>query len=258
VSDQQLYVASLAPLYDAFKAGDDLPRLVDLLLDPINRYGTGGTQLLDVGCGTAASCIAFAGRGYQVTGVDASPEMLAQARSKSELGDVRLVLADMRELPPELVGFDVVNWTGDVVNHLLTAEDVRAATGASARALRPGGVLVFDANSLTAFNRAFTEQHVQEQDDALFAWLGETSEPTCDGPASARIIAFQRQPGGDWKRTEGRVEERHHSTVTIQTALRAAGLEHLATYGLRPGALVTPADEQQHGKVVYFARRPIV
>lgn len=255
MSDQSFYVASLAPLYDAFKASDDLPRWVDLLLDPISRYGTGGTQLLDVGCGTASSCVAFADRGYTVTGVDASPQMLDRARAKSETAHVNLVLADMRQLPPELVGFDVVNWMGDVVNHLLTVDDVRAAIASSAQALRPGGLLIFDANSLATFNGAFTEHHVQEQEDAVFIWLGATKGTPCEGLASARIVAFQRRQGGDWTRTEGRVEERHHSATTIQRALKAAGLEHLVTYGLHAANLVTPADEQRHGKVIYVARR---
>ena len=39
-------------------------------------------SLLDLACGTGTMTELFAGRGYTVTGVDYSPEMLAQAQQK--------------------------------------------------------------------------------------------------------------------------------------------------------------------------------
>lgn len=53
------------------------------VVDACARYGglKPGAGVVDVGCGTGISARLFAARGYRVTGVDPSPEMLAEARA---------------------------------------------------------------------------------------------------------------------------------------------------------------------------------
>lgn len=88
---------AFAPFYDAFTAGSDYEAWTSHVLDLAHAYGLVGTRLLDVACGTGKSFIPFPGRGFEVTGCDLSPAMLAEAARK--LPDVVLVEADMRELP---------------------------------------------------------------------------------------------------------------------------------------------------------------
>lgn len=143
---------------------------------------------------------------------------------------------------------------GDVANHLLTEEDLCAALRASAAALAPSGLLLFDANTITVYRTVFASHEVIEREDTVFAWIGDTPEPTPDGPATARIIAFQRD-GAVWRRSEATVNERHYSPDVIRRLLEEAGLQVLATYGLHHGQFVTPAEELTHAKVVYVARK---
>src|ERR1700745_99788 len=75
--------------------GETWTTLVRLLDDP---PGT----LLDVGCGTGAYAAGLAARGWNVTGVDASEDMLRRARSKG----MDAVLADAAALPFEDASFD--------------------------------------------------------------------------------------------------------------------------------------------------------
>ena len=49
-----------------------------------------GMRLLDVGCGTGRHSIEFARRGYRVTGVDLSEDMLARAKQKAQLAEVQV------------------------------------------------------------------------------------------------------------------------------------------------------------------------
>ena len=42
------------------------------------RHGFAGKRLLDLACGTGNSFVPFMGRGFRVTGCDASPAMLAR------------------------------------------------------------------------------------------------------------------------------------------------------------------------------------
>jgi len=61
-----------------------------------------GSPILELACGTGRALLPLARQGYQVTGVDISPNMLAIARRKIEtdgLADkVTLVKQDMRRL----------------------------------------------------------------------------------------------------------------------------------------------------------------
>ena len=70
------------------------------------RHG-GGTRALDFGCGTGRSSRFLKERGYRVTGVDISPQMIEQAQALDPTGDYRLV----RDAAYEELGagtFDVV------------------------------------------------------------------------------------------------------------------------------------------------------
>ena len=63
---------------------------------------TGGTRLVDVGCGTGRALPALAaavGPGGRVLGFDVTPAMLEAARDAGRNGCAGLVLADARRLP---------------------------------------------------------------------------------------------------------------------------------------------------------------
>ncbi|SRR5579875_1297896 len=51
-----------------------------------------GDPLLDVACGTGRMAIPLAQQGYQVTGVDITPEMIERARQKAEQAGVSIEL----------------------------------------------------------------------------------------------------------------------------------------------------------------------
>jgi ubiquinone/menaquinone biosynthesis C-methylase UbiE len=107
-----------------------------------------GQRVLDIGCGTGTQALAareLVGDRGQVCGIDASPEMVARARSKAEAmglyGDFREAAA--QALPFVDASFDVIIST--TVIHCLP-EDVRALCFAEmARVLKPDGkVLLVD------------------------------------------------------------------------------------------------------------------
>jgi 2-polyprenyl-3-methyl-5-hydroxy-6-metoxy-1,4-benzoquinol methylase len=78
---------------------EETHRQIDILLQDL-AIGP-GESLLDLGCGQGRYSLAFAQRGLAVTGVDASPVLLAEARRlASEVGvSVNWVLGDMRNVP---------------------------------------------------------------------------------------------------------------------------------------------------------------
>lgn len=101
---------------------------------------TGGSAVLDAGCGTGRVAIELAARGFAVVGLDADPAMLAAARSKAP--DLHWIEADLLDTGAHLSeAFDLVALPGNVMIFLDrgTEPDV---VGQLAARLRPGGLLV--------------------------------------------------------------------------------------------------------------------
>jgi len=128
--------APLGPTYDRVGAvlsfGQD-PRWRRFLVDRLPRDGG---QVLDVATGTGLVARALPARGFRVTGLDQSPEMLACARER--FGDrVELVEGSADELPFDDASFDHLTFT-----YLLRYVDDPAATLAElVRVVRPGGTI---------------------------------------------------------------------------------------------------------------------
>ena len=128
--------APLGPSYDRVGA------VLSLGQDPlwrrflVSRLPQDGGHVLDVATGTGLVARELVRRGYRVTGLDQSPEMLARARSR--FGDgVELVEASADALPFEDASFDHLTFT-----YLLRYVDDPASTLAElARVVRPGGTV---------------------------------------------------------------------------------------------------------------------
>jgi len=128
--------AALAPVYERRwrRYLDETAARAVAALDP-----RPGECVLDAGCGTGMLLrrLAEAAPGIRLIGVDASPEMLAEARREAPDGTT-LQQADVRHLPFADASFDAVV-IGSVLHYLPDAE---AALAEAARVLRPGGRLV--------------------------------------------------------------------------------------------------------------------
>jgi ubiquinone/menaquinone biosynthesis C-methylase UbiE len=107
-----------------------------------------GEAVLDVGCGTGTLAIAAkreVGAAGKVSGIDASPEMLARAAMKARRAgiDVAFTEAPAQALPFPDASFDVV-LTSVMLHHLPRPARAQCASEMR-RVLKPGGrVLVVD------------------------------------------------------------------------------------------------------------------
>lgn len=108
-----------------------------LWLDVLKAAGAGpGVRLLDAGCGAGGAGVEAARLGCDVTGVDASVELLAIARRR--LPDARFQEGDLEQLPFPDAFFDAAV----AINTLFFAHDMDRAAREVARVVRPGGRLV--------------------------------------------------------------------------------------------------------------------
>jgi ubiquinone/menaquinone biosynthesis C-methylase UbiE len=101
-----------------------------------------GMDVLDVGCGTGLQLVGYQQARCQVSGIDASPAMLAVARRR--LGDnAALQLGDATRLPYRDQAFDLV--LASTVLHEMSPAARAATLDQMRRVLRPGGrVLLTD------------------------------------------------------------------------------------------------------------------
>jgi SAM-dependent methyltransferase len=244
---------AFAGAYDAFTAHHRYDEWTALIERLARGAGLSGRRLLDAGCGTGKSFLPFLERGYEVTACDASPEMLARAREKAD-GRARLCEADLRRLP--VFGeFDLVCCLDDVVNYLHSDAELAAAAAGLRRNLAPGGVLVFDANTLLAYRSFFASLSVVISPDRVLIWRGATDPGfAVGGLARAAFEALERGSDGAWTARLHAHAQRHHPERAIRAALRAAGFAHVRAYGMQPDGTVAPAvSEERDSKALYVA-----
>lgn len=92
-----------APVYDLFTM--PLSRVRDRVVDLADAEK--GSKILDVCCGTGGQAFAFGRRGYSVTGIDLSEDMLEIAERRNRYRNVRFMLADAINIPFRDNYFDV-------------------------------------------------------------------------------------------------------------------------------------------------------
>jgi ubiquinone/menaquinone biosynthesis C-methylase UbiE len=126
-----------------------------LALDPWIRVKE-GDRVLDVGCGVGRWSRLLAARGARVLGVDLSPTMIAQARSRAAregvAGRCRFAVEDLSRLDLE-ERFDLVLGV-TVLQHILDPCAFRTALDAMSRHLAPGGrMILLEAAPAQAIDR---------------------------------------------------------------------------------------------------------
>jgi SAM-dependent methyltransferase len=237
---------ALAPFYDEFTSHHDYEGWIGALEQLARAHGLRGRRVLDVACGTGKSCAPFAARGYAITGCDASQAMLDRACVRVPCA--RLLRRDLRRLG-RLGTFDLVCCIDDGLNYLLTEDELAAALHGMAAQLTPGGLVLFDVNTLCTYRTFFAgtarTDHVRWQGHATPAFAaGGLAEATVDivGEDGARLRTVHRQ--------------RHHPPAAIDRALAAAGLELAARRGQDLTGRIEPQlDERRHTKALHIARR---
>jgi SAM-dependent methyltransferase len=194
-------------------------------------------------------------RGFDVTACDISPRMAARARRRARGRGVVVHVADMRRLPLLCEGADLVTCLDDAVNYLLDGDELRAGLCGMRHNLRPGGLLLFDVNTLATYREVFCDGLSWSSGPNTYDSLGEP-RPVAAGGLFATTLRARR---GDDVLAQSRHVQRHHPARELEQALLAAGMEPLAVYGSgADGAPVLPPDEQLHTKLVVVARRPPV
>ncbi|HUP61972.1 MAG TPA: class I SAM-dependent methyltransferase [Thermoanaerobaculia bacterium] len=176
------------------------------LLEILWRQGVNDGLVVDIGCGSGIWARALTRAGFRVHGIDPSAAMLALARTTAP--DARFELGSFVtcEIPP----CDAITAVGEVLNYG-RRDELPPFFARAARALRPGGVLVFDVAERESYP-PYDEHRVDGDDWVVFA------RKESDGThLTRRVTTF---------RGERRSEEVHrlelHAREDLVAMLRAA------------------------------------
>ena len=117
-------------------------------LDEHSRTPLSGKSALDVGCGAGLLAEPLARLGARVTGLDASPDVIAVARGHSKAMDLAIDYraGDVQDLDGQ---FDLITCM-EVIEHVA---DPSAFVKALARRLAPGGLLVMSTPNATSWSK---------------------------------------------------------------------------------------------------------
>jgi SAM-dependent methyltransferase len=102
-----------------------------------------GGPVLDVGCGTGRVAIPLAEAGCSVTGIERSPEMLEQAKTKSAHLDINWIAGDIKGYTTDQ-RFGLILFPYHGLMHILEQDDQVQALGKLLSWLKPGGGLALD------------------------------------------------------------------------------------------------------------------
>lgn len=236
----------LAGSYDALTTDVDYPRWADYAQRHFAKAGREIRSVLDLACGTGSLTWELSRRGYRMTGVDLSPEMLAVAEEKCrELEQPpRFFCEPMERLRlPEKV--DACVCFLDSVNYVLQPKKLQKAFQRVYDALEPGGLFLFDADTPEKLESMDGQVFLDETEEEYCVWRGEYSP-------RRRICTFFmdifRLEGEHWLRGEEFHREYAYTMDELEEYLKAAGFGKIRRFGeLRMSA---PRENEQR---VFFA-----
>ena len=224
----------LAPFYDKINSSVNYTLWADFVEKVIEReYKQGKPELvLDLACGTGKMTLELASRGYDMTGVDYSLEMLDVARNAAEkagLADRILWLSqDICEF--ELYGtVDVTVSCLDVLNHLTDKGSLEKCLSLVHNYLMPDGLFIFDINGKGKFLRTYADRsYVMEESGSVCVWQNYYNEK--HGLCDFYITLFTENEDGLYERYDEQQREKMYTVRSMKASLSKCGFEFVGAY----------------------------
>lgn len=245
-----------AEVYDELMDDVDYERWADFYAGMMSSFGIhSGSRVCECACGTGGLTLPLARRGYQMTGVDLSQDMLWIAAQKARNAGMSIpfVRQDMRQLHLHRA-MDAILATCDGVNYLLSDEDVWQFVSSARRLLRPGGGLFFDVSTPYKLANVLGGQLMcEDRQNITYLWQNRFSEKT--GVLDMHLCIFIRQKDGSYKRIDEEQKQRAHTMEELSNQLYRAGFERVYFYG--NSTLDAPREREQRWHVAAIRRADI-
>ena len=231
----------IAGVYDKINSGVDYGKWADFIEELFRKYLSAPPALiLDLASGTGRMTLELAKRGYDMIGVDASPDMLA--RAADTIFDA-VIDGDLPEdgkrplfLCQSMTSFELYGTVGAIVccldslNYLTEDGEMAKCFSLAHNYLDPDGLFIFDMNTPYKFENVYGENAYVydvdgEEGGSFCIWQNfyDKSSGLCD----FLLTVFEEDEKGKYSRYDEDQRERCYSMEEITNALTNAGFELL-------------------------------
>lgn len=216
---------NFAHIYDGFGSEDFCLTLTTHIVESLEKYALPqNIEILDVACGTGVVTVELAKKGYEMTGIDLSHDMLGHARERARKHGVKIKLMrdDMRTFSVAQQ-FPCVISTHDVLDHLFEDKELDQAFQRIAGTLLPDGLFIFDMNCWEGIRHLNGRTIFVENSERSGAYhlIAE------DGTLETNIVGFLRVEDNLYERFAETLFQRCYSNEEIERRLADVGLELL-------------------------------
>lgn len=216
-----------ASVYDELTVNVEYKKRAEYIISLLKRNGISGGILLDLACGTGTLSKFLADAGFDMICADNSPAMLNIAKEK--VPSALILNQDMTKL--DLYGtIDACVCSLDSVNHLTKIGDVRKAFDKVSLFTRPGGVFVFDINSLYKHREILADNtFIYDTEKAYCIWQNSLNKKT--DTVSIHLDIFTLDENGRYIRNQEDFSERAYDINDIKQWLEYSGFDVTGIYG---------------------------
>ena len=220
---------ALAASYDGLMADGVYRRRADYLEKLFQKSRIPVHTVLDLACGTGTMTWLLTRRGYEVIGVDGSEDMLAAAMGKGgPAGGVPPVFLHQSMPRLDLYGtVDAAVCCLDSLNYLTDPKDVQRTFQRLHLFVAPGGMLVFDVNTVAKLAALDGQVFLDENEDTYCVWRTEYHRGLC----TYYMDLFRRRGDGAWRRSAELHRQRAYTVEQLTAWLRESGFTDIRAYG---------------------------
>ena len=240
-----------AEIYDASGQLAFSQRMVPYLRQLFERHPVRGDTMIDLACGTGTVAIAQAAAGWRVEGIDGSQAMLAQARQKvaNQVLEIAWSQQDMRSFS---VAHPVhaVTCLYDSMNYMLLDQDLLATFRQVYRALLPGGLFVFDMNTVWALAEMWDDDIYFSDSDELTVVFNSRYDR--QALRSTVVVTCFKREGELYRKIVEQHTEQAYPPEHVATLLTDVGLQFEAQYA----CFSFDAPNRTTPRIVFVARKP--
>ena len=217
--------------YDNLTFNVDYVKRADYLQSVLSLYGHDWGLTLDLACGTGTLTTELKKRGVDIFGVDGSQEMLSEAMDKAYDEGLSVLYLCQRMESLDLYGtIDTCVCTLDSLNHITDKAKLQAAIDRVGLFMNPGGMFVFDVNTVYKHRNILADNtFVYDTDKVFCVWQNSLKE---NNIVNIELDLFEREgeSGELYARHSERFSERAYEIGELKEMLSAAGFETLAVY----------------------------
>ena len=218
-----------AMVYDTFMDNAPYDKWLQFLIENFNKYKVPKELVLDLGCGTGTLTQMLSKKGYDMIGVDNSDEMLSIAIQKgiNDTQNILYLLQDMREF--ELYGtVRAVISICDSINYLLEEEDIVKTFSLINNYLDPGGIFIFDFNTVYKYESVIGDATIAEnRDTCSFIW--ENYYHTKEHINEYDLTIFVKEENERYRRFDETHYQHGYTVSEMEEFLHKSGLVLLET-----------------------------